>query len=296
MTLAGEAHVPPVATLAMGRKPVRVQLAGGVELHTIEDGAGPPLFLLHGGLGDCTSWGPQMDALAPFHRVIAISRRHSSPNRNPLPAAYGVQDDLEDLEALRLQLGVGQTHLVGHSYGALIGLLHALRHPGQVLSLTMAEPPLHAWARRTPKGEALYTDFMRDTWRAAAAEFARGRDRDALERLVDGIAGEPVFQTFSPARSNAVWRNAGAMRALTRPDDPFPDVARVAVRALATPCMLLRGERCSPLHLCVMEELARELPLAEQAVIAGAGHGAPLENPAGFNQAVGAFLSRHRQS
>jgi pimeloyl-ACP methyl ester carboxylesterase len=117
-----------------------------------------------------------------------------------------------------------------------------------------------------------------------------------LELLVDGIAGEPVFQTFSTARSNAVWRNAGAMRALTRADDPFPDVARVAVRALATPCLLLQGERCSPLHLCVMEKLARELPLAEQAVIAGSGHGAPLENPAGFNEAVGTFLSRHRQS
>jgi pimeloyl-ACP methyl ester carboxylesterase len=280
----------------MNPSPLRVELASGIELHMIDMGSGPPVLLLHGGMGDCTSWEPQLAALSQRHRVIAYSRRHSSPNRNPRPGPHSLDHDVDDLAGLQQLLGIGSCHLVGTSYGALVALAYALRHRGRVLALVLAEPPLHHWAGRTASGAALYAGFMNDTWAAAGRAFDSGDDSAALRLLADGMAGQPVFDSFPPARTAAARRNAGAMKALTRSPDPFPDLSRAAVSALACPVLLVRGAHASALHLCVMEELALALPAAAQAVIGGAGHGSPTENPDAFNAAVLSLLARSDQA
>jgi pimeloyl-ACP methyl ester carboxylesterase len=280
-----------------GSTPVRVQLCSGVDLHYVERGHGQPLLLLHGGMGDCGSWGAQISAFAKRYRVIAYSRRYSSPNSNPDPAAgHSAEIDADDLSAFVSLLQIGPAHVVATSYGALVALLHALRPPGQVLSLVLAEPPLHRWVCRTPAGASLYAAFMNDVWLPGAQAFMRGDDRRALQLLFDGMWGRPIFELLSPPRSQAALRNAGAMRALTQSLDPFPDIPRAAVARLAMPVLLLHGEQSSALHVCVIEELAAVLPRASRAVIARAGHGSPVENPQGFNDAVLRFLSAQAHS
>ena len=287
MTLSGTAG--PAAgrpAPASGREPSPVDIGGGTQLHLIESGAGTPVYLLHGGMGDCRSWPRQLEALSQGHRVIAFSRRHHSPNHNPAAGRHCIDDDVEDLAALQQTLATGPAHLVGTSYGALVALLFALRHPQAVLSLALAEPPLHRWACRTAQGQALYTAFMAEVWLPATQAFEIGDDGRALQLLADGIAGHAVFDSMPPDRRAAAWRNAAAMKAVTGSLDPFPDLPVAAVAALPMPILLLRGERCGGLHLCVMEELAHALPAAAQAVIGNAGHGSHLENPGDFNAAV----------
>lgn len=281
-------------------RPLRVELAGGIGLHLVEAGAGPPVVLLHGGMGDCTSWAPQLSALSRQHRVIAYSRRHSSPNRNPAPYphshSHSLQDDVGDLLGLQARLGIGSCNLVGTSYGALVALACAIRNPGRVQGLALAEPPLHRWACRTAIGAQLHDGFMKDVWAAAGAAFEAGDDDAALRLLADGMAGRPVFDSFTPERAASARRNAGAMKALVRSPDPFAGFSRSAVSALACPVLLLRGEHSSALHLCVMDELALALPAAAQTVIAGAGHGSATEKPEAFNAALLSFLRKGAQA
>jgi pimeloyl-ACP methyl ester carboxylesterase len=275
----------------MPSEPTRVQLPSGVELHFIEKGHGPPVILLHGGMGDCSSWAAQMDALAVNHRVIAYSRRHGHPNRNPaFSAAHGLDDDVADLLAFGEQVRIGPAHLVGTSYGALVALAFALAHPALALSLVLAEPPLHRWACRTPAGADLHDAFMRDVWQPAADAFDRSDVRQALQGLVDGMWGRAIFDRLPAGRREGVLRNAAAMRALTRSPDPFPDLPRSEVAQLAMPVLLLHGEHASDLHRCSIDELAHVMPTAARAEIAGAGHGSAHENRDGFNGAVLAFL------
>ncbi len=270
----------------------RVELHDGVALHFIENGRGQPVLLLHGGMGDCHAWASQMCVFAESFRVIAYSRRHSSPNRNrDTGAGHSVHVDADDLMAFELLLRFGPAHLVGTSYGALVALVFALEHPGKVLSLVLAEPPLHCWACRTPAGATLFDAFIVDTWRPAAEAFDNGDDRRALQLLTNGIWGEPVFESLSAERRAAMLRNAESMKALTRSADPFPDLVRAKVAALGIPTLLVRGGRASALHACVMDELADVMAHARTAVIDGAGHGSPCENSRGFNDAVLGFLA-----
>jgi len=267
--------------------PTRLPLADGAELHYTEHGRGSPLILLHGGLGDCHSWTPQMQTFAARFRVIAYSRRFNSPSRSPAAhAGYTPQLDVDDLAALQGHLGCGPAHLVGTSYGALIALMFALQHPEQVLSLVLNEPPLLPWACRALEGRALFEAFMADVWHPAALAFDRNDERTALRVLVDGIWGEPLFDRLPPERMHVVMRNAGAMKALTRSTEPFPDLSRSEVAALEIPVLLLNGDRATDLHRSVVDELALVLPRSRREVIAGAGHGAPSENPVGFNRVV----------
>ena len=272
--------------------PVRAQLAHGVELHYIERGRGQPLLLLHGGMGDCHSWAAQMEPFAQRFRVIAVSRRHSYPNRFPGPlAGHSVDIDVDDLLSFGRLVQASPAHVVAASYGALVALVYALRYPGKVLSLVLAEPPLHQWACRTPEGASLFAAFLKSVWLPAAEAFARGHDRDALQLLVDGMWGRSMFEALSPHRLQAAFRNARAMKALTLAPDPFPDLPRVAVAQLAIPALLLYGEHSSELHIRVIEELARVLPSTSRAVIGDASHASPVENPNGFNNAVLRFLT-----
>ncbi len=269
----------------------RAELASGVELHFVELGSGPPMLLLHGGMGDCRSWDAQLRPFAERFRVLAYSRRHSSPNRNPI-TPHSVEVDIEDLNGFLQHLRIGSAHLVGTSYGALVALAYALKQPENVLSLVMAEPPLHRWACRTPAGAELYAAFMRGVWHPAGAAFALGCDRFAVQLLIDGMWGSPIFESLPSQRQNLALRNAASMRLHTQASDPFPSFPRDSVNDLATPSLLVCGERSSALHRCVMEELVGAIPFAARVVIADAGHGSPSEQPEAFNAAVLRFLAR----
>ena len=70
---------PPAATEA--KAPVN-----GVEIYYAEYGSGPPVILLHGGLGNSDYWGDLIPALAPHYRVITMdSRGHGRSTRDAQP-------------------------------------------------------------------------------------------------------------------------------------------------------------------------------------------------------------------
>lgn len=268
-------------------------LPHGVALHYVERGEGPPVVLLHGGMGDCRSWAAQLEPLASRFRVISFSRRHSSPNRNADPgAAHRLVDDVDDLAALLEWLHVPKAHFIGTSYGALVALAFSLRRRDEVTSLVLCEPPLHAWACETPAGAVLYRRFLSQAWSPARAAFESGDDARATQLLVDGMADAPVHGGMTRERKASARRNAGAMRALVRSAEPFPDLPREEVAALAMPVLLLQGQHTSALHAASMDALARSLPAARREAIAASRHTAPNDNPAAFNAAVLPFLGK----
>ena len=279
------------ASIAEGTGIGRARLRSGIELHVVEAGHCSGVAFLHGGMGDCRSWDPQIDAFAPHFRVVAYSRRHHSPNRNPPAVAQpSLDEEVEDLAGLLTALDVGSAHLVATSYGGLVALAFALRHPPLVRSLVLAEPPLHRWAAATRRGRRLLDVFIGRCWRPAAHAFDAGRDGEALRCLTDGMWGRPVYDTMPAARREAAFRNVAAMKLLTRAENPFPDLPRDAVALLAMPMLLVRGEGASALHRQGLDELAALVPRARSTVIEGAGHASPSENPTGFNSTVLEFL------
>src|SRR5437763_12131109 len=108
----------------------------------------PRLLLVHGSVVNAElTWGAQ-EPLADRLEIVAPSRRGFPPG----PDVEHV--DFED-EALWLEQFVEPgTHLVGHSYGAVVSLFAAARSADQLKSLTVVEPPAFGIARGDPAVDA----------------------------------------------------------------------------------------------------------------------------------------------
>src|SRR5436189_6136064 len=95
----------------------------------------PRLLLVHGSVanGEMT-WAAQRPLAERFELVV--------PNRRGFPPGPDVDRvDFEDEAAWLDRYLEPETHLVGHSYGGVISLLVAARHPELLRSLTVIEPP-----------------------------------------------------------------------------------------------------------------------------------------------------------
>jgi proline iminopeptidase len=103
-------------------------------------GKGEPLLIIPGGPGGSHSYfQPCMDRLADFTQLIyfdAFGRGLSSKAKNP--SEYSFQNDVDEIEALRNALNLGSVNIYGHSYGGMVAQAYALKYPGSVRRLILA--------------------------------------------------------------------------------------------------------------------------------------------------------------
>src|SRR5215212_6185896 len=95
-------------------------------------GSGPPVILLHGGMGHSGNWGYQVPALVRrgYRAVLIDSRGHGRSTRDGRPYTYELMasDVLAVMHALQLE----QAGLVGWSDGACTALILASEAPERV--------------------------------------------------------------------------------------------------------------------------------------------------------------------
>lgn len=230
-------------------------------------GAGPPLLLVHGGVGPRATWVAQED-LAEWFRLLIPSRRGFAGS----PAA-GRQDYEEDAADLEPLLADERPHAVGFSYGAVGLTLAAGRAPHRLRSLTLIEPTLFGAAAGHPGVVALSS--LSATYTSGAPG-----DHAAFERWTgvadDGAAAE-LGDELDEAR-----RLAAGMR---MPDDADPDLG--AVRAAGVPALVVSGGHHPGLE-AICDAVATRLG-AQRERLAGAGHA--VQRAPGFNDVLTAFLS-----
>jgi pimeloyl-ACP methyl ester carboxylesterase len=116
---------PPAmpAPASTGKAPVN-----GIEMYYATYGAGDPVLLIHGGLGNADIWANQVIDLMQDHLVIvADSRGHGRSTRTEEPYGYDLM--ASDYLALLDFLQVDKVDLVGWSDGGIIGLDIAMTHP-----------------------------------------------------------------------------------------------------------------------------------------------------------------------
>jgi pimeloyl-ACP methyl ester carboxylesterase len=272
----------------------RTVISGEIEIHYAEEGTGPALVFVHGGMGDWSSWAPQWEAFTPHFRCITYSRRYSSPNRNPITSrSHSVVAEAQDLAALLDTWHADRAILVGTSYGAFTSLQLALTHPGKVRALALTEPPVLPFADQTQGGREARLRFEREVLSAAAEAFAAGEHAAAVHLLTEGINGTGPGEASTLAGRERRLRNADAMRALLISSDAFPKLDEAALRQLDAPTLLLHGARTLEVHRATTTALSRSMPRAELIEVPHSGHGVHRDNPAAFNNIVMDFLTRH---
>ncbi|MFG1645468.1 alpha/beta fold hydrolase [Amycolatopsis sp. NPDC049252] len=124
-------------------------------------GSGPALLLVPGGPADASVFTPIRPLLAETHTVVTFDPRGLS--RSPLDGEPGddvVREHADDVH--RLLTEIGPADVFANSGGAITMLEHLVRHPGQVGTVVLHEPPvtryLPAGALDGPDIPALYRE------------------------------------------------------------------------------------------------------------------------------------------
>lgn len=107
----------------------RTVRAPGVRLH-VEDweGVGGPLLCLHGQTASGRTFAGLARRLVPEFRVVALDLRGRGQSEAPA-TGYGYQVHVADALAVVRALGLTRPIIVGHSYGAILGLCLAAWYP-----------------------------------------------------------------------------------------------------------------------------------------------------------------------
>jgi pimeloyl-ACP methyl ester carboxylesterase len=256
-----------------------------------ESGVGPGVVCLHSNASSSSQWKSLMERLAPDFHVMAPDG-HGAGKGPPWPTdrALTLSDEVALLEPVFAR--AGQTlALVGHSYGAAVALLAAVRCPERVGALVLYEPTLFGLidAESSPPNEA---DGIREAVDGAAAALAVGNRSVAAERFIDYWTGAGSWRAMRESQRGAIESSivnvAGWGRAL------FAEPTRLAAFAgLKMPVLLMAGKQSRPSALGVVRRLARVIPRVELVEFEGVGHMGPITDPARINDAIDEFLRRH---
>jgi len=124
--------------------PVYVQQEGfidtnGVMIYYKLLGRGEPLLIVHGGPGASHDYFlPYLLPLARHHKLIFIDERGSGRSQKLEDrSGYTVENMVEDVEAVRLALGLGKITLLGHSYGGALAQAYALKYQNNLSHLIL---------------------------------------------------------------------------------------------------------------------------------------------------------------
>lgn len=108
------------------------------ELYVDVEGQGPPVLVMHGGLGvDHTCFRPWLDPLGDTASLIYYDHRGNGRSARPPLDEFDHDTWVEDADALRAAMGHEKVVVLGHSYGGFLALRYALAHPDRVRGLIL---------------------------------------------------------------------------------------------------------------------------------------------------------------
>jgi len=267
----------------------------------IVEGGGRSILVLHGGMGDLSSWEGVTSRLRDRFRVARLYRRQY---RLDVPRQVTMADEVAEVLAAASTLE-GPV-LVGHSSGAVLALESLVAAgPGVFSAAVLYEPPLRLdrplgdgtqhdeagpeTSRPNGEGDA---DRGRPADRARAA-LAEGRPGTAFAiflREIAGIGGDLV--TAAEAALNQKPEIGPVVERQLDDNDAIDALGNrlTAYASIALPVLLLTGEQ-SPRHLRERTRtLQAVLPHPERATLPGEGHNAERSAPAKLADLIARFV------
>lgn len=250
-----------------------------MNVHVQESGTGPTLFMLHGIGGSSETFARQFAGLHGLHLIAwdAPGYGRSGDPSHPLDLD-GYADAAA--EVIRSRSDDGKAHVLGMSWGGVIAVRLALRHPELVRSLILGDSTV---------GSATSAETVA-RMRSRAAEldengpvaFAAAR---APRLLAPGASDDAVRDAAELMASSIRLPGYGYAAESMATTDHTPDLA-----AIRTPTLVLCGDEDTVTGRDASQVLAGGIPDGVFVTIRGAGHLANQEQPEAFNAWTESFV------
>ena len=240
----------------------------------LEIGTGEPLVLLHGLFGALSNFKDLIDHFSKNYKVVVpmlplfeLDIFHTTVG--------GLAKYVHKFIETR---GFNNVHLLGNSLGGHVALVHILKHPERIKTLTLTG------------SSGLFESGMGDSYpKRGDKDYIRNKTRltfydpaMATDELVDEVFEITnnrikVIKIIALAKS-AIRNNLGE-----------------ELKNIKQPTCLIWGNNDTITPPFVAEEFNKLIPNSELHLIDKCGHAPMMEVPAEFNVILEQFLSKHRQ-
>jgi len=255
----------------------------------------PVAFVIHGGPGgDHSGFKPGMSPLAEKMQLVYFDHRGHGRSAKGDPTKYTLDENVEDMEALRLHLGLGPIVSIGTSYGGMVAQAHAARYPKSVshliLIVTASHYGFNARARQiiaergSPEQKAICDDLwsgrldsvekMRRYYELMGPMYAMKFDAAAAaaSRERGTYSPEPMLKAFAPG---------GFLQSYD---------LRPELKNITAPTLILAGRHdwiCPPEF---SEEIHRLIPGSDLRIFEESSHSIRGDEPQALNDAIAGFV------
>lgn len=263
----------------------------GTDLYYEERGQGPVCLAMHGGLGMDHQY--LLKTLTPLERrmrMVYYDHRCNGRSGRPAIETLTIEQLADDADRLAEHLGADQAVVFGHSYGGFVAQELALRHPGRVRALILADTtPGQLGMTESPddeQGEPPPAELM-EAWSAQPAtdvEFAASMDR--LMAFYLHRADPTVVAAVTEGTIFSVEANVRSMSVLGE----WSSVDRLG--QVAVPVVLLVGKYDYATSPPQSYRIANRVGDAEVHVFGESGHFPWIEEQEAFFGALGSWLDR----
>lgn len=140
-------------------------------------GKGKPLFLIAGGPGSSHGGMHSFDGLCDSSMLVFIDNFGRGRSDTALiPSEYSIENDVKDLDAIRLSLGFDKINILGHSYGSLVAQSYAVNHSQHVDHLIIVSGLYSGkmWQETNMDYNYIFSTQMPEVWDSICILRAKG--------------------------------------------------------------------------------------------------------------------------
>ena len=248
----------------------------GARLHYSDRGTGRPVVLLHGNAvtGDDYNTSGVAERLVGAYRVVIFDRPGFGHSDRPRGRLWTAAEQADLIHAALARLCVGPAVVVGHSWGTLVALALAERHPAGTAGLVLVS----GYYFPTPRVDALLVapaavPVLGDVLRYTVSPVFGWLTMPAVKRAM--FAPAPMTERFKREYSTALALRPSQLRA-TASDGALmmSDAAGLSARygELSMPVAIVAGSGDKVVGPEHAERLREAVPDATLRTVEGAGH------------------------
>jgi pimeloyl-ACP methyl ester carboxylesterase len=238
----------------------------------LEEGEGEPLILLHGLFGALSNFADLVEHFRKTHKVIVpllplfdLDLFHTSVGG----LAKHVHRFIETMDYQNI-------HLLGNSLGGHVALLHTLKHPERIKTLTLTG------------SSGLFENGMGDT-------YPKRGDKEYIRKKTELTFYDPAMATDDLV--NEVFEITNnrikVIKIIALAKSAIRNNLGEELNQIIQPTLLIWGQNDTITPPFVAEEFHKLIPNSELHFIDKCGHAPMMEVPQAFNNILEEFLAKH---
>ncbi|MEH2097455.1 alpha/beta fold hydrolase [Nostoc sp.] len=253
----------------------------------------PVAFLIHGGPGaDHTSFKPTFSTLSRKLQLVYFDHRGQGRSARGSKETYTLDNNVEDMEALRQHLGLEKIVVIGSSYGGMVALTYAVRYPQNVSHLIVIATAAHSGFLERAK-EILASKGTEEQKVSVQRLWDGNFENEEQLRQYFQVLGPMYSLKYDPIKSGIAWsRNILSVDAINVAFGGFLRTYNILdqLHKITAPTLVIAGRYdwiCAPEF---SEEIAQAIPNADLRIFENSSHLIRADEPEALLDAIAGFL------